>query len=290
LTTLGTLVVLLAISVSAGAEPPAPGVADARLYDRIDRMRVRRGLPALERRADLERVAVHRASRAADAPPARRLPLSPALGEELEDEQELAGRPVAERLELLIHVADERAVADALWADPSVDSPSLDTRSVAVGLATRRAADGTLVLVALFLQDDSGPLDLEELERRTEIEINGVRREHGLVMLEEHAALREVARGHSRDMAERGYFAHESPEGHDHVDRARQAAVAYRLIGENIGQVRLIHDPVFVVVDGWMNSPEHRDNILGNAYRRTAVGVAVAEDGTVYFTQLFLME
>jgi hypothetical protein len=47
-------------------------------------------------------------------------------------------------------------------------------------------------------------------------------------------------------------------------------------------------DPVEVAVDGWMKSAGHRRNILEPRYRQTGFGVAIAGDGAIYFTQLFL--
>ena len=48
-------------------------------------------------------------------------------------------------------------------------------------------------------------------------------------------------------------------------------------------------DPVNMAVESWMGSKGHRKNILDGGFRQTAVGVAVTEDGTFYFTQLFLL-
>ena len=43
----------------------------------------------------------------------------------------------------------------------------------------------------------------------------------------------------------------------------------------------------FVVVDGWMNSPGHRENILDGSYDVEGIGVAVSADERVYVTQNF---
>jgi uncharacterized protein YkwD len=41
-------------------------------------------------------------------------------------------------------------------------------------------------------------------------------------------------------------------------------------------------------VEGWLESPGHRENLLDAAVRETGVGIAVDDDGALYFTQLFL--
>ena len=40
-------------------------------------------------------------------------------------------------------------------------------------------------------------------------------------------------------------------------------------------------------VSGWMSSPGHRQNILDSSYDRAGVGIAIADDGKVLFTQNF---
>ena len=64
-----------------------------------------------------------------------------------------------------------------------------------------------------------------------------------------------------------------------HTARATAAIVSYNWFTlEGLAQK---------AVNGWMNSKGHRENILKASYDRTGIGVAVAEDGKVYFTQNF---
>jgi uncharacterized protein YkwD len=46
-------------------------------------------------------------------------------------------------------------------------------------------------------------------------------------------------------------------------------------------------DPVKAAIDGFMQSPEHRDNVLGSNYRRVGVGVAQRDDATTVLTVVF---
>jgi uncharacterized protein YkwD len=66
--------------------------------------------------------------------------------------------------------------------------------------------------------------------------VNEVRESEGLLTLRREPALDAVARAHSQDMAARGYFAHETPEGLTPPDRLRRAGVSgITLAGENVG-------------------------------------------------------
>jgi uncharacterized protein YkwD len=46
-------------------------------------------------------------------------------------------------------------------------------------------------------------------------------------------------------------------------------------------------DSVFEVVNGWMRSPEHRENIMDCGLREVGVGLAFAADRTPYWVQDF---
>lgn len=42
-----------------------------------------------------------------------------------------------------------------------------------------------------------------------------------------------------------------------------------------------------MIVDGWMNSTGHRENILNPDYEASGTGVFITENGSVYATQEF---
>ncbi len=95
--------------------------------------------------------------------------------------------------------------------------------------------------------------------------------------------LREVARSHSRDMFERGYFSHYSPEGESVVDRARKYDISYLVIGENLAyapSLRLAHN-------GLMNSPGHRANILSADFGKIGIGIMDGGSYGLMITQVF---
>jgi len=113
--------------------------------------------------------------------------------------------------------------------------------------------------------------------------VNHERTERGLKALVADSAIRDVARAHSRDMFQRGYFSHYSPEGEDAGSRLTNAGVAFIIAGENLAYA----PDVIRAHDGLMDSSGHRRNILTPEFGRVGIGVI---DGGVYgkmFTQVF---
>jgi len=126
------------------------------------------------------------------------------------------------------------------------------------------------------------------LESRLVSAVNDFRRSQHLIPLERRVELDRVARAHSEDMVARGFFAHESPEGHDWVDRLRLAGVSgFRLAGENVGQTSR-SEPTVEILEGWKHSPVHLENLVSRPMNTTGVGVARAPDGRLFYTQLYL--
>jgi uncharacterized protein YkwD len=129
------------------------------------------------------------------------------------------------------------------------------------------------------------------LEARAFVLANRARRKAGLPDLEMRMDLVHVARLHAKDMAERGYFSHHSPEGTGPADRATLNGVCFCAYAENLARIRNARDPSLLAVEGWLRSPGHRRNLLdeGRAgYRYTGMGVAVGRDGSVLLAQVFL--
>ena len=119
--------------------------------------------------------------------------------------------------------------------------------------------------------------------------VNREREKKGLSALVRHERLTETARGHSRDMAIRGYMGHVTPDGRTMEDRIRRAAVAYRSVAENVAYNERAKHPDATAVESWMSSTGHRKNILNPSFTHTGVGIAMSRDGKFYFTQLFLL-
>jgi uncharacterized protein YkwD len=126
------------------------------------------------------------------------------------------------------------------------------------------------------------------LESRLHLAVNDFRREQHLVTLERLPELDAVARAHSEDMVRRGFFSHESPEGYTWVERLGHAGVSgFRMAGENVGQTNRA-DPNREILEGWKQSPAHRENLMSRPMNATGIGIARAADGRLFYTQLYL--
>lgn len=119
--------------------------------------------------------------------------------------------------------------------------------------------------------------------------INAKRAESGLQPLIWSDDLADVARVHSQNMAEFNFFSHRGLDNKLVSDRADDhGAGKWRSIGENIAFNRGYKDPVAKAVELWLDSPSHRRNLLDSSWKETAVGIAISDDGSYYFTQVFL--
>jgi uncharacterized protein YkwD len=119
---------------------------------------------------------------------------------------------------------------------------------------------------------------------------NDVRTGRRLAPLDSSDALAAIARRHSQDMLNRGYFDHCTPEGLHSSDRIARGGLDFDATGENIYMARNATagpaDLASAMVKGWMNSRDHRANILTPDYRVVGVGI-VATPRVVIATQLF---
>lgn len=114
--------------------------------------------------------------------------------------------------------------------------------------------------------------------------VNEKRRRGGCGALTLDRRLITAANRHAADMARRGYFAHESPSGESAGERVEDAGYDWSRYGENIARGV---DSAYEVVNGWMNSPAHRENIMDCRLHQMGIGLAFASDDTAYWVQDF---
>lgn len=112
--------------------------------------------------------------------------------------------------------------------------------------------------------------------------VNEIRAENGLKPLTQDWQLSRVARYKSQDMRDLGYFSHTSPTYGSPFNMMKSFGISYRTAGENIAKG---YSTPEAVVNGWMNSPGHRANILNSSY--THIGVGYVASGN-YWTQMFV--
>jgi uncharacterized protein YkwD len=170
-----------------------------------------------------------------------------------------------------------------------------------VSASSRLPIAGLLVWVVAGLtgceavreQPISAEARAEALAEATEIErsffdaVNREREQRETPALAWTPDLLEAAREHSRRMGEKNFFSHEDPELGSLPARLRRHKVRATAAGENLFMSRGMADPVGVAVEGWLNSPQHRHNMLHGEFTETAVGAYRTATGAVYITQLF---
>ena len=89
--------------------------------------------------------------------------------------------------------------------------------------------------------------------------------------LSESYSLNRVAYKKAEDMFDRQYFAHQAPTGEEAGDLVSEFDYTFILVGENLAKGNFRSDED--LVEGWMNSPDHRDNILKSSYEEIGVGI-----------------
>lgn len=91
--------------------------------------------------------------------------------------------------------------------------------------------------------------------------------------------LNEAAQQHAEDMLLHSYYNHTSPQGSHPADRVRETGYVAQIVGENIARGPFT---VNEVMDNWLQSQDHRRNLLNPAYRDFGVGIAVGRNAVGY--------
>jgi uncharacterized protein YkwD len=138
-----------------------------------------------------------------------------------------------------------------------------------------------------------GVKHLQQVENLVFDMTNQARRAKGLPPLSKDDELTNVARAYSDDMLVRRFFDHTTPDGVTFDERIsdRDPHWIY-LVGENIwsasgynpGNAQKLAKEI---VDDWMSSPGHRENLLDPAFTHLGVGVS-ARHHTIRATQEFV--
>jgi uncharacterized protein YkwD len=118
--------------------------------------------------------------------------------------------------------------------------------------------------------------------------INEERARAGLAPLDRDRDLDAIATERSADMAQRQYFSHVTPEGLDVSANLNNGGVNYLLAAENLAWTTHVESEASAaVMQGFLDSPPHRANLLNP--RLSRIGVGVAQGGArTYFTVLMI--
>lgn len=99
--------------------------------------------------------------------------------------------------------------------------------------------------------------------------VNKERASRGLGAFSFDDSLANVGRAHCKDMVDRGYFSHDTPEGVSPFSRIDQAGIGYSFAGENLA----LAPNVDMAMGGLMGSEGHKNNILSPNFGRIGIGI-----------------
>lgn len=123
-------------------------------------------------------------------------------------------------------------------------------------------------LVPLKIESLNITID-EKAEEEMFNKINEERRKLAISELIKSDSLVVVARGHAKDMWEKSYFGHVSPDGKDVSYRLNLTRILYIYAGENLA----LAPTMLTAHTGLMNSQGHRENILDPRFKKVGIGV-----------------
>lgn len=123
------------------------------------------------------------------------------------------------------------------------------------------------------------------------VELSNIERsKFGLSPLTFNPLLAQAAQTHSQNMALQDFYDHTGLDGSEPWDRVRATGYQYSSMAENIYASPTTPE---TAVEGWMNSPGHRANILNPDIQEIGVGYYYLENDTGnvnwnhYWTQVF---
>ncbi len=203
---------------------------------------------------------------------------------------------------LPLNTAEKKVQPSATAASPQ-KLPSKE-RNDGAGISTTATSVKHIVLKLLLSRGS-----VADQTRNTLMEtINNARATYNLAPLRYNYALELSAQKHAKDMYRRGYFSHYSPEGLSYVDRIKNAGYGTGIQGActcterfNLGETAIDRRPGFTmqgartcscqpklalgenlakgqltveqVLEDWMNSPRHRENILRKEFSEIGIGL-----------------
>jgi uncharacterized protein YkwD len=127
-------------------------------------------------------------------------------------------------------------------------------------------------------------VELSEVEQAILDLTNKEREKENLPLLKPNKLLCDAARAHSANMAKQEKMEHEL-DGKNPADRVKAAGYIYAHMAENIA-VSNGEKPAGIV-QAWMDSKTHKENILNEKYTEIGIGIATNEKGETYYTQEF---
>lgn len=114
---------------------------------------------------------------------------------------------------------------------------------------------------------------------------NQYRKKAGAKVLKLDTTLTRAACYRSLEQAKTNTMSHIRPDGTTPFTILEEYNISYSTAGENIGMSSGL--VIKLMVENWYNSPGHRANMLNTDFGKIGIGIAYANNGSVYYTQLF---
>ena len=161
---------------------------------------------------------------------------------------------------------------DLLAKNPQVTNPAFITPGQIINISYPSETPN--------IQNDISSLEMEVIRL-----VNSEREKAGRIPLVENSKLSEIARTKSQDFINNNYFSHNSPIYGSPFNMLDSYGIKYTAAAENIATGQ--RNPA-EVMKFWMASSGHRANILNSTINQIGVGVARDNEGTLYWTQMFI--
>lgn len=153
--------------------------------------------------------------------------------------------------------------------------------------------DGSIVIIEINplykRQFDISPQSADEVygfERVAEYITNVYRVKKGRSVLKYREELHAFAKNFSNTMDEGNFFSHDVPGDPSFIERVRAAGMGQLGIAENIAYG--YPEPIYLI-HAWINSPPHRNNILGD-FNNIGIGIKTSRFKGILATQNFTRE
>jgi len=145
---------------------------------------------------------------------------------------------------------------------------------------------GTLVPIAAATDD----LTVEQAEAKVATLLNQQRTDIGRIVLRVDARLSAIARARSEDMANKGYFAHQQPDGDWAWDLMTAAGITWYSAGEIIAwnSSATLSDSASSASKQWHDSSGHYALLTSASYNYFGIGLAVDGSGKKLWTVVLM--
>lgn len=148
------------------------------------------------------------------------------------------------------------------------------------------------------VNEQNGIIYVKQYEKEIIDLVNEIRKEKGLSELQYNEECYSLAKVKSEDIIENNYFDHKSPTNGYIDELAKSNGITFKTIGENLYKMKINNGDISLdriekncnpkkIVDEWMSSPTHKENILLPKYDSIGVSV-VYSNGKLIATQVFM--